>query len=580
MAKSSLQARGASLVCVAMTVVAICGWFQAGPSTSEIPVPTIRASTHLVLVDVIVTDKQGKMVTGLKQDDFVVQEKGKNQKIAFFSLASEEQKQPAPELPPGIYSNKPEYRSPGGPLTVLLLDAANTPFQDQAYARQQMLKFVREQYKPGQRMAIFTLTNGLSILQDFTTDPNVLMGALQKYQPASQEMPNAAAPRVPSTSSDGGQGTQLATAGMVERIREFQNVQLAYVQDRRVETTTAAMRGLARILGGMPGRKSVVWVTAAFPFSLVPEDRSISEAEMAETLPTIKQLGLGTRAAGSMAGIERTGHTQEIREASAQLASAQIAIYPIDARGLMSGMEATSDDLPSRQFNNISENASVRMSDAVADRETMREIARETGGVAYVNQNEIKEGVAVAMADSGAGYTLGYYPEDKKWDGKYRSIKVKLNRDGVDARYRRGYFAIDPAAVKGRNPEQGAVEALQDSAPDTLVTFSAQVKPAGGGKLGVDFLVDAHTLSTEDVSGGNKKFNVVLYAAVFASDGKMLGNQSLKVDQAFDAGAYQQILQKGMLLHLDLKPPAGASQLRMAVEDNRTGHTGSLTVPL
>ena len=98
--------------------------------------------------------------------------------------------------------------------------------------------------------------------------------------------------------------------------------------------------------------------------------------------------------------------------------------------------------------------------------------------------------------------------------------------------------------------------------------------------LGLDFLVDAHTLSTEDVSGGNKKFNVVLYAASFAPDGKMLGNQSIKVDQAFDAGTYQQILLKGMLLHMDLQPPAGASQLRMAVEDNRTGHNGSLTAPL
>ncbi len=580
MAETRLLSCWTRLAAITAITITAGGWFQATPSSSELPGPTIRVSTHLVLVDVVVTDKQGKPVRGLTQDDFTVQEKGKNQKIAFFSTASEAQKQPAPDLPPGIYSNKPEYRSPGGPLMVLLLDAANTPFKDQAYARQQMLKFVHDQYKPGQRMAIFTLTNGLSILQDFTTDPNVLLAALQKYQPVSQEMPNAAAPRVPSTSSNGGKNTQLVEAGMVERMREFQNIQLAYVQDRRVETTTAAMRGLARILGGMPGRKSVVWVTAAFPFSLIPEDRSISEAEMAETLPTIKQLGLGTRAAGSMAGIERTSHTQEIREASAQLASAQIAIYPVDARGLMSGMEATSDDLPSRQFNNISENASVRMSDAVSDQETMREIARETGGVAYVNQNEIKEGVVVALADSGASYTLGYYPEDKKWDGKYRSIKVTLHREGVDSRYRRGYFAIDPSSSKDRKPEQGAVEALQDSAPDTLITFSAQVKSAGGGKLGVDFLVDAHTLSTEDVSGGNKKFNVVLYAATFNPDGKMLGNQSIKVDQAFDAGTYQQILAKGMLLHMDLNPPSGASQLRMAVEDNRTGHTGSLTAPL
>jgi hypothetical protein len=81
--------------------------------------------------------------------------------------------------------------------------------------------------------------------------------------------------------------------------------------------------------------------------------------------------------------------------------------------------------------------------------------------------------------------------------------------------------------------------------PDTQVTFSAQVKPVANGKLGVDFLVDGRTLSTEDVSGGNKKFNVVLYVAIFAADGKMLGNQSLSVDQAFDDATYRKIVRKG-----------------------------------
>jgi VWFA-related protein len=417
------------------------------------------------------------------------------------------------------------------------------------------------------------------VLQDFTADPKVLLQAIQNYQPVSQEMANGAPPRPPSSSSDGGKGGQLAADAAVQRMKEFQNIQLAYVLDRRVATTVGAMRALARILGGMPGRKSVIWVTAAFPFTLNPENRDVSEAELAESLPSISQLSLSTRAGGSMAGVERQGHAQEIREASAQLASAQVAIYPVDARGLISGMEATIDDAAARKVDSMTDTAQIHMSDATASQETMREVARETGGIAYINQNEIKEGIVVAMADSASSYTLGYYPEDKKWDGKYRSVKVKLNRDGVDTRYRRGYFAIDPASLK-TNPEQGAVEALQDSAPNTLVTFSAQVKPAASGKLGVDFLVDANTLSTEDVSGGNKKFNVVLYAAIFAPDGKMLGSQSLKVDQAFDAATYQQIVGKGMLLHMDLNLPPGKNELHMAVRDNRTGNTGTLTAPL
>ena len=572
------QSRWACLIGILAITMIAGGWFQAAPSNSEVPAPTIRVNTHLVLVDVVVTDKQGKPVTGLHQEDFVVQEKGKAQKVAFFT-APGAQSQPPPVLPPGIYSNQPEYRSPGGPVVILLLDAANTPFKDQAYARQQMLKFVKEEYKPGQHTAVLTLTSSLGMLQDFTADPNVLFKALQSYQPLAQEMANAAPPRPPSTSSARGSGAEIAAQGVVELMREFQNIQLAYVLDRRVETTVAAMRALARILGGIPGRKSVIWVTAAFPFSLIPENRDVSAEELAESLPSVNQLGLSTRAGGAIAGVERQGHAEEIREASAQLASAQVAIYPVDARGLMSGVEATIDDTAARQVDSMTDAAQLRMSDVTASQETMREVARETGGIAYINQNEIKEGIVVAMADGANSYTLGYYPEDKKWDGKYRSVKVKLNRDGVDARYRRGYFAIDPASLK-TNPEQGAVEALQDRAPDTLVTFSAQVKPAASGKLGVDFLVDARTLSTEDVSGGNKKFNMVLYAAIFAPDGKMLGSQSLKVDQAFDVATYQQIVGKGMLLHMDLNLPPGKNELRMAVRDNRTGNTGTLTAPL
>src|SRR5947199_10007557 len=100
MARMTWHTRSAWLASVTILITFVGGWFQAGPSASEIPVPTIRASTHLVLVDVIVTDKQGKHVDGLRAEDFALQEKGKSQKIAFFTPPGEAQ-QRAPELPPG-----------------------------------------------------------------------------------------------------------------------------------------------------------------------------------------------------------------------------------------------------------------------------------------------------------------------------------------------------------------------------------------------------------------------------------------------------------------------------------------------
>ena len=89
------------------------------------------------------------------------------------------------------------------------------------------------------------------------------------------------------------------------------------------------------------------------------------------------------------------------------------------------------EDSANRQSSNTSERAIVRMSDVTASQETMKAVAEETGGKVYINQNEVAVGVALAVQDNAASYTIGYYPEDKKWDGKYRSIKVKLARDGL-----------------------------------------------------------------------------------------------------------------------------------------------------
>ena len=547
------------------------------PAT-QIPPPTIRVSTRLVLVDAVVTDKKGQPVTGLKPEDFVIEENGKKQKIAAFSTPQEGANAPAPTLPPGIYSNRPEYRSPGGPITVFVLDAANTPFRDQAYARLQMLKYVEEQNKSKQRVAIFALTNRLQMLQDFTSDPQVLTAALNRYKPQEPILAAGGPPPMTAASGDTGRASAQAIAMATAQIESFQSVQVAYALDRRTETTLEGMRTLARVLGGMPGRKEVIWLTAAFPFDLIPEDRNVSEAEEAALQQGIRQMGLGTRASSSTAERQRMSHGDEIRAAAAQMSSAQVAIYPVDVRGLVSGIELTIDDSANRQPLNTSERALVRMSDVTASQETMREIASQTGGKACVNQNEVKDGIAIALADNVASYTIGYYPEDKKWNGNFRNIKVKVDRDGAQVRHRKGYFALDPTQLKDRKPDQEIAEALGDAIPATMVGFSARVKPTDKGKLGIDFLVDAHTITAADASGGGKKLNVSFYAAVFGPDGKMMTNRSMKVDQAFNADNYQQILQHGMLLHMDLDPQPANSRLRLAVRDEPTGYIGTTQV--
>jgi VWFA-related protein len=538
-------------------------------NSSEVPSLPIRVSTHMVLVDVVVTNKQGDPVSGLHGDDFTVEENGKEQKITAFTTPAESST--ATALPPGIYSNRPEYRSPGGPITVMLLDVINTPFSDQAYARRQMLNFVREQYKPGQRMAVFTLTGSLNVLQDFTSDPAVLYAALQHFKTQQQEFTPTAARTVDAGASPATLAATVntldanslpqsdATIGRAQAaLASFEAIQVAYGQEQRTVLTLSALNSLARILGGLPGRKNIIWVTGSLPFSLIPENRDISKTELDEDLPSFDTRRVGEHSAGNYAATSRISNAEDIRQTAARLASSQVAIYPVDARGLSI---STSSDA----------------------QEVMREMARETGGRAYVNQNEIKFGVQRAFLDESATYTLGYYPENKKWDGKYRNIKVKVKRDGVEVQNRRGYYASDPTQFKAYNPQQEVASALNDVVPSTLVAFTAQVRPANAnstsGKVGIDFLVDASTLSVEDTPAG-KRFNVAFYASVFSSQGKMLAERSQKVDRSFPTDVYKQIVAQGMLLHIDMDPQPGNNHLRLAVQDNKTGLVGTIDATL
>ncbi|HYU46075.1 MAG TPA: VWA domain-containing protein [Terriglobales bacterium] len=553
---------------------------QASPT--EVPSITIRATTRLVVVDVVVTNKQGQPVPGLKAEDFTVEENGKKQKISVFVPPLVTSQKAPTAAPPGILSNHPENVGPAGIPTVLILDAANSPFKDQAYARSQMLKYVVEQGQSGHPIAVLTLTNQLRVLQQFTSDPQVLITAIKNLRPQEQILqPGAPAPEShgvadgPGAGASGGAiSSSIALASAA--VQAFTDLQVGYNLERRTLITIEAMKSLSRMLGGLPGRKNVVWLTASLPFDLIPEDRNVSEAELLADLPDIKQKSVGTIASGAMASQQRTLHGQEIKEAEAQLASANIAIYPVDLHGLVSGMESSAASGASA-FNDtaLSDRAISTMSSLQASQGTMKEVAAQTGGKAYVNQNEIKDGIALAVSDEKASYSLGYYPENKKWDGKLRSIKVKVAQGDTQLRYRKGYFAIEPGPTKDHNFEQDVAAALEVDAPATQISFMAQAKPTDLGKLRVVFLVDAHTLSAED-AGGNKKMNVSIYASVYGSNGKNLGTRSTKVERAFDAATYKQILDKGMMVPIDLDVPAGGKELRLAVLDNKTGLIGTV----
>ena len=228
----------------------------AQEAPSEIPTVTLRTNTRLVLVDVVVTDKKGQPVSGLKAENFTVDENGKKQKITVFVAPGTPSAIKLAPTPAGILSNHPENVGPAsGVPTVLLLDVCNSPFKDQSYARSQMLKYVVEQGQSGHPLAVMTLTDRVRVLQQFTSDPQVLMTAIKKLRPQEQVLASAGpAPETHGISTvdiHGGSGTPAMTSAIgaaTVAVQQFADIQVGYNLERRTTITIEAMRSLARIL--------------------------------------------------------------------------------------------------------------------------------------------------------------------------------------------------------------------------------------------------------------------------------------------------------------------------------------------
>lgn len=537
-----------------------------------LPAPVLRVTTHLVLVDVVVYDKHGNHVTNLTAADFTLLDHGKLQKISVFSgehagdsLA--ENGPPFPPLPPNVFTNRPAFRRPEAPPTILLLDGLNTALGDQLSSHEHMLRYLRTQLKEGQNAAILALNQSLVLLQDFTSDPRLLIAALDRNNPKkSAELTGADIRQLTPVEA------QTLPQQVLRRIDQFNQSRAAESTDARVRVTLEALRSIARALGGIPGRKNLIWISSAFPFNLQPGTGEYPDAQR--------------------------GYGDDTRRTAALLASAQVALYTVDARGLIVG-DVTGknsselvqtvprpDSPPS-----IEEDLANSRDATLSSHQTMQDLAKETGGLALYNHNDIARAVALSAADGGSYYTLGYYPEGGSWDGKFHRLEVKINREGLKARHRSGYFAVDAMqAIASENPQQRERRAydelraaLANPLPATEVTFRVHIPqpdPAARAQVQIQFLVDAPSISFDAIENGLHHCNLDFLVAAISPDGKLMATDGHTVDARLEPEPFTQARQNGLPFSMQLPLPPGTYSLRLAVRDNRTGLIGTLSLPL
>jgi VWFA-related protein len=522
----------------------------------------IQVTTRLVQVAVVVRDKRGA-VADLTKNDFEVFDKGKQRKIASFTVARASDHVPRASLPPNTFSNRLNQRSDSPvAVTVLLFDSLNTAFKDQADARRQILKLLKE-IDPTSPVAIYALGNNLRVLHDFTEDHARLERALERYRSGTSTLladsqPDPAVPssRVSPAPADPGTVSVPDTADLVAQILEpLQN----YSIERRVAITLSAMQLIADRMAGVPGRKNLIWISGGFPLTMAFDRRGI--------------------AGGGAAQVTYAG---PMRDAAMAIDRANVAVYPVDARGLAVS-STIREDMPA-PTNQAATGKTYSLPTAESmnntrEIDTMKLLADWTGGRAFYNSNDIRGAVARAMEDAEVTYTLGFYADEKDLDGTYHELKVRVSRKGADTNYRKGYFASPIVSVAAQSAVDILKSAVASPADSTGIGLTASLAPAPEppGSFIVALSMDLQPLNLELRKGrwtDDLTFAIVQQGAA----GLPLDSVSSTIHIDVTDENRDQLRKEGLTVKLRITPAPGLSQIRVAVMDQATGNVGSLRI--
>jgi VWFA-related protein len=496
------------------------------------PEPPNRSKNRIVLVDVLVRNKT-TAIKGLTKEDFILTDKGKEQTIEVFAATSSRFSDAVTPPSPGVGMNRVNWRgAPVQSASVILFDRINTPTQDQASVRKQLLG-VLSSLKETDSVAFCSLGQKLTLVLDFTSNPTILARAAARLIE-----PNSSAPTDPEE--------QATLKALQEALTPAQETQAVF----RAGATQNAFRSIARHLAGLPGRKNLVWIARSFPTTFGSDFNRRSEYE------------------------------KEVNAAIALLQEENVALYAINPSGAGAGHSETfASDKPIEGQLMPNSNTAQAGAGAISDVATQSEISDATGGITYRNANEITSAIQNALSEQELVYTIGFYPDEKTLDSKPHDINVRLSRKsetaGASIRFRKKYLATK-SDVRMLTPP--IFELATDPLVATAVTLAAVAHPdpARPGFQKVDVSVNVNDLKMERGVAWTGAFELGLYI-----DGAGPGaGSSQTINLNFSNDQLSQAASSGLIVGSAIDTKKQAVKLRAVVRDRTSGAAGAVVIPV
>jgi VWFA-related protein len=502
--------------------------------------PAIRATAELVLVNVVARDKKGNLIRDLKQQDFTVLEDGQKQQVASFDFENIDELALAQQTmatangtsgsAPASVAAQPVERAADARdrrLILLFFDFSAMDPEQIDRAVDAAKKYVNTKMQSADLIAIVSLSTNMRLDLDFTDDKTKILSTLSAYNTSS------------------GQGFDNGSTGSAEGSAETGGSFTA--DDTDYNTFSAdrkllALQSIIQSVGKLSQKKSLIYFSNG-----------------------ISQSGVDNQSA--------------LRAATAAAVKANVAIYPLDVRGLQAlpgGGEAQNASLHGQSaytgasvLNDLNSNA--------ATQETLSTLAADTGGKAFFDSNDFSGVFSQVQKDTSAYYILGYTSSNHLKDGRFRHIKVVVNRPDVKLEYRAGYYAGRDFEHSGRaDREQQLKDELASDLPATDVAVYAGTayfrKDDSHYFLAVSIVVPGSQIpfvqekdrdnATLDVAG------VVLESGKFQV-GQLRDTVRLAVDST------QQVRRKNVQYNTSFLLAPGSYHLKFVVRENRTGRMGT-----
>jgi VWFA-related protein len=529
---------------VAATLLAVNASAQDAPQARQSPQPQrpqyrVHVTSELVLVNVVVRDKKGDLVRGLKKEDFTLLEDGKRQTISTFDFENVDELGTAGAVEATVSGTAPDsglLRPAEKPATVnardrrlmlLFFDFSGMDPEQIDRCVDAAKKFVQTRMQPADLIALVSLATNMRVDLDFTDDKTNVLRALAAY------------------SSGQGQGFENGATGSAEGTAETGGAFTADDTDYNTfnaDRKLLALQAIMQTLGKISQKKAIIYFSNG-----------------------ISQNGVDNQSA--------------LRAATASAVKANVSIYPVDIRGLQAfppGGEAQNASLHGQSayngaavLNDLSSNASTQ--------DTLSTLASDTGGKAFFDSNDFGAVFSQVQKDSSAYYVLGFTSTNPLKDGRFRHLKVQLNRPDLKLDYRSGYYAgRDFEHLNRADREQQIQDELASELSETDVAVYAGAayfrQDDSHYYLAVSLVIPGSQIPF--VQAKDKDNATIDVIGEVRAGGKLpVGHLRDTVKLALDSA--QQVRRKNVQYNTGFLLAPGSYHLKFVVRENQTGHMGS-----